>query len=73
MIYMIYLDVELDWCDSIHFHELKWSTMLTSEIDYSNLCKLVSAHKKFEVWNQVAPQLKFQCGPLDLSSSVDPT
>ena len=38
MIYMIYLDVELDWCDSIHFQELKWSTMLTSEIDYSNLC-----------------------------------
>ena len=31
MIYIIYSDVELDWCDSIHFHDLKWSTMLTSE------------------------------------------
>lgn len=30
------------------------------------------AHEKFNVWNEVAPWLKFPCGPLELNSSVDP-
>ena len=31
-----------------------------------------SAHEKFDVLSEVAPQSKFPCGPLDLNSWVDP-
>ena len=31
-----------------------------------------SAHEKFDVLREVAPQSKFPCGPLDLNSWVDP-
>ena len=30
------------------------------------------AHEKFDVWNEVAPQSKFPCRPLELNSWVDP-
>ena len=32
---------------------------------------LGSVREKFYVWNEVAPQWKFSCGPLDLNSWVD--
>ena len=31
-------DVELNYSDSIHFHDVQWSKTLTSEINFSNLC-----------------------------------
>ena len=30
------------------------------------------ADEKFDIWNEVAPQLKFPCGPLKLNSWVNP-
>ena len=31
-------DVELNYSDSTHFHDVQWSKTLTSEINFSNLC-----------------------------------
>ena len=58
--------------DSIHFHDVQWSTMLISEMNLV-IYALVSAHEisKFEVWNVVALQSKIPCGPLDLNSNLN--
>lgn len=43
-----------------------------SENKYCSIYVLGSAHEKFDIWNKIAPQSKFQCEPLKRNSWVDP-
>ena len=39
---------------------------------FNILYALGLAHEKFDVWNEVSPQSKFPCRPLERNSSLDP-